>query len=59
MWYTRYSWLSSYNGYRKSVWFFRSWFSIKCLKEIWFGENFIYWIELLSTSYFILGKGAR
>ena len=72
MWYTRYSWLSRYNGYWKSVWFFRSLFSIKCFKTVGFGENFIYWIKILlndqqscvlngefTTPYFNLEKGAR
>ena len=66
MWYTRYSSLSCYNGYRKSVWFFRSWFSLK----FGFGEYFRYWIKILNdqpscvinggftTPYFNLEKGA-
>ena len=65
-----YSWLSCYNRYWKSVWFFRSWFSIKSFKKIGFGENFIYWINVLlnnrqscainggfTTPYFNLEKG--
>ena len=63
---------SCYDGYLQSVWFFRSWLSIKCFKKFGFGENFIYWINMslnnqqsrvtnggFTTPYFNLEKFVR